>query len=91
LLLIEKIRHNSATLNDYYDFERILAQNGVTKNELMTELFQRGINGWEQYLIQRGKAQTYQERRELGQILGGILGLAGGILASWLIYKAIKK
>lgn len=89
--LLDKIRSNSANLNDYQKYENILSKNGITADEMAMVLRRNGFYSIEQYFNQRTKAQSLDEKRRTdGELLGAILGLGGGLLLLWGLLASKK-
>ncbi len=74
--LSNKIKHNSATIDDYYRYENVLRSKGYSDEQIWSRLKNQGIYSWEEYLDRRNKAQGREEKNTLEVlILGGLLGL----------------
>lgn len=88
-----KIGENTASLQEYQEYEQILINNGVPKEQLIGILRQNGIYSWEQYLLQRNKAlKTFEQKRVLdSQIAGALMGVGAGLLLYLVLDSIYKK
>lgn len=88
--LQNKIRVNSATLNDYKRYEQVLKENGIY-NDVDVALKQRGLNSLGEYYYSRIKAKTFEQKLMYnGELLGWILGIGGALLLLWTIKESNK-
>lgn len=76
-LLSERIKRNTATLQDYYEYERLLKKIGYAESDIKSELYKQGMITWEEYIQKRNLAKTNDEKNILEVVvLGSLLGLA---------------
>ena len=76
--LSKKIEVNSATLDDYKQYEYILLNSGLTKEYIYTFLTRAGFNNWEDFVSAR---KDKEKEKNIGTaIIGGIIGLGLGLI-----------
>jgi len=77
-VLSRKIETNTATLDDYKQYEFILLNSGLTKEYIYTFLTRAGFKNWEQFVSAR---KDKQKEKNIGTaIIGGIIGLGLGLI-----------
>lgn len=85
-----KIRGNTATVEDYKEYEKIINDYGLI-DELSSVLKRYGYTSWHEYIDQRKNAKTFRERNVVnGDMLGLILGVSSALLLLWALGKNDK-
>tara|TARA_Y100001934_G_C12103247_1_gene654966 strand:- start:421 stop:741 length:321 start_codon:yes stop_codon:yes gene_type:complete len=82
------VRTNSATADDYVEYEQILESKGVSHERIWKPLKEQGIDSWEEYIVKKQNAKTFEEKRVLDAVIkGALVGLGLYILFSMLKEK----
>lgn len=85
-----KIRNNTASVDEYNQYEQIIRENGLI-DELSPILKRYGFKSWAEYIDRRKKAKTLSERSTVnGEMLGLILGVSAALLLIWAISQNNK-
>ena len=77
-ILSNKIERNTATLDDYKEYEHILLNSGLKREYIYTFINKAGFNNWEEFLKAR---KSKQNEKNIGTaVIGGIVGLGLGLI-----------
>ena len=83
--LTKKIEDNTASLQDYQQYESILRKGGLTHDYIFSYLQKAGFNSWVDFVKAR-KNIEYKERT-LPVAIGGIIGIGVGLLLMGVFSK----
>ena len=81
-LLTQKIENNSANVDDYKKYERLLTIGGLSHNTIFSYLERSGFHNWNEFYNARNN-KIRSKNIEAG-IIGGLIGLGLGLLISVL-------
>jgi len=82
-ILSKKIEMNTATLDDYKQYEHILLNSGLTKDYIYTFLTRAGFQNWESFVSARKDKE--KEKNIETAIIGGIIGLGLGLILNAML------
>jgi hypothetical protein len=72
------IRNNSAKLNHYEEYEKILLSGGIKRNYIFSFLNKAGFNTWNDFIEARNR--KIHDKEKEANIVGGIIGIGLGLL-----------
>lgn len=82
-ILLYRIRNNSASSNDYQEFENLLIQAGFNRDEIRKNLYIYDISDWENFYHRKQEAKSYEQKRLFEVIIkGSLIGLGLAALIS---------
>jgi len=77
-ILSNKIERNTATLDDYKEYEHILLNSGLKRDYIYAFINKAGFNTWEEFVNAR---KNKQKEKNIGTaIIGGVVGLGLGLI-----------
>ena len=88
-ILSDKIRYNTANIDDYKRYEELLLKGGFTKERLNNKI--QNISSWDKFLYDRKFATTPKDIENINKSLILILSLGGAILLYHAFNKRRKK
>lgn len=87
-LLSQKIEKNTATLDDYKRYEKLLLNGGLSHNYIFSYLNRAGFQTWEEFITARQKKEDNKDKEAL--VVGGLVGLGLGLLLLGLFSEGKK-
>jgi hypothetical protein len=73
--LTKKIEQNTASLDDYKHYEKLLMNGGLTHNFIYSYLNRAGFNSWTDFVKARQSKQQDVEASDIGALIGLGLGI----------------
>ncbi len=77
--LAKRIDNGTANLQDYYSYESLLLESGLSKEYIYSYLNEAGLKSWEELLRVR-KIKEKQRDIKYAILIGGLVGISTGIL-----------
>jgi hypothetical protein len=77
-LLSKKIEANTAIVEDYKQYEKLLLSGGLTHDFIFSYLTKAGFSSWGDLVNARKKMNSHNETE--ASLVGGLLGLGLGII-----------
>jgi|GEM_PF-3524928 hypothetical protein len=81
-IISDKIRDDTASPEEYGEYERLLIQSGVSPTDVSANLKRAGFNSWNDFVLARHKSVSLKQKNDIQEavVVGGLIALGIGVL-----------